>query len=182
MACIACVLIATAACNNKGSTDTDGRDTTNLESSRIESREEDFVRDALEDNIEQKAWINEAMSKATDPEIKSTAREMMQENEKMQARLTSYATKKNFSTAGIDSTIAVTLGKKQGVRWDAEWADEVGDRQRQCIRRFERAQNRVEDRELQDIIAQSLPMLRSRLDQVERLEARLDDIISPIVK
>jgi predicted outer membrane protein len=177
--CMVCVLISIAACNS-GPADDEKKDVTGRSNS--ESREEDFVRDALEDNMEQKAWIKEAMTNATDVEIKSAAKEMMQENERVWASLNNYAKTRSFPTDDIDTNSEVNLIEQKGMEWDEEWADEIGDKQRQAIKRFERAQNRVEDAELKDIITQNLSTLRSRLDKVERLEARLDDNIGLIMK
>jgi hypothetical protein len=54
------------------------------------------------------------------------------------------------------------------------------------IRRFERAEKRIDDTELKNFIAQNLPTLRTHLSIVEKLEARLDksnlNDIDPVVK
>jgi putative membrane protein len=102
------------------------------------------------------------------------AAQMMQEHEKMERDLRNYAGNKNLRTDDIDTSATVSLNEKAGNEWDEEWADEVGDRHRQLIRRFQRAQRRIDDTELKDIINRNLPTLRAHLDSVQQLENRLD--------
>jgi predicted outer membrane protein len=168
-ACIASLLFSIAACNTDGDT-----------MSGSKSREEDFVIDVLEENAEQRAWLKEAMDSATDPELKSAARDMMTEHDKMWSDLNAYADKKNFSRDSMDIAEKVDLNERRGLEWDEEWADEIGDKHRQLIRRFVRAQKRVEDTELRDMIARDLPVLRSHLDRVKKIEDRLEDNIRPV--
>src|SRR5687767_3681173 len=85
-----------------------------------------------------------------------------------------YASKQNFRLDDIDTVKTATLKEDRGTEWDEEWADEIGDRHRMMIRKFERAQTRVQDTELRDIISKALPSMRSHLDKTEQLEVRLD--------
>jgi putative membrane protein len=186
--CIAYILFA-ISCNNNGTADNERGDTTNVGRSGVQNRGEDFVTDVLEMNAEEKAWLREAMNSATDQELKSTARQMMEEHEKLDTDLRDYAAKRNFRTDDIDTSETVRLNERRGMDWDEEWADEVGDKHRQMIRRFERAEKRVEDADLKNLITQNLPTLRTHLGTIEKLEARLDknDLnpninVDPVVK
>ena len=183
-----CVLCS-IACNDNGTATRETGDTTSTGRSGIENRGEDFISDVLQINAEEMAWIREGRNKATDQKLKTMAGEMMREHEEMEVDLRGYAEKRNLRIDDIDTSETVRLNEKPGGEWDEEWADEVGDRHRQLIKRFERAQKRVDDAELKDIITRNLPALRSHLDSVRNLEARLDKSnlnpnynVDPIVK
>ncbi|MFC0773474.1 DUF4142 domain-containing protein [Terrimonas alba] len=182
---VAAILCLIAACNNNRSNDHEHSDTTNkgVDQSRIENREEDFVVDALGINADMKAWLKEAINTATDAELKSMAGQILKEQEKMETGLKGYADKRKFSTDDIDTVRAIKLIERRGIRWDTECADEIGDRHRQLIKRFERAQKRIGNAELKNMIAQYLPVLRSQLKTVDDVEARLYyDSMSPVIK
>jgi putative membrane protein len=185
IACIVYVLFS-IACNDSGTVSSEPGDTTSVSRYGTENKGEDFVTDVLEMNAEEKAWLREAMNKASDAELKSTARQMMNEHEKMEKDLRAYADKRKFRLDDIDTSERVKLNEEPGMDWDEEWADEVGDKHRQMIRRFERAGKRIDDPELKNIIAENLPALRTHLSIVEKLEARLDrsnlNDIDPLVK
>jgi putative membrane protein len=174
LAFIAGLLFSIAACDNAGRNATTNRDTAN-DSLLTDSKEKDFVTDVLEVNAEKMALLKEATSKATDKELKSQAEQMMNEYKKMETDLKTYASKKNIETDDIDTTATVILNEKPGTEWDEECADEIADKDRLLVRRFERAEKRIEDDELKNMIATHLPTLRSRLEMTEKLETKLDD-------
>ena len=118
--------------------------------------------------------LRQGPNKGTDPELKSQAQEMISDHEKIDRDLRAYANKNNFTLDGIDTNNMVNINKKSGNEWDEEWADEVGDHHRAMIRRFDRAQNRIQDMELKEIISEALPSMRSHLDKTEKLEVKLD--------
>lgn len=170
-----CLLFSIAACDSNGDNTTADRNTVNNDSLLIENREKDFVTDVLEVNAEKMALLKEAANKATDKELKSQAEQMMNEDKKMEMDLKTYASKKNIETDDIDSIQTMVVNEKPGIEWDEEYADEISDKHRQLVRRFEQAQKRIEDDELKNMIATHLPTLRSRLEMTEKLETRLDD-------
>jgi putative membrane protein len=181
---IAVGLIAGLTACNSGPADDPNDQITDRDRDRstIESREENFVTDAIEANSELAVWLRTAEKEATDPELKTTARQMINDHEKIGMELKDYANKRKFSTDDLDTTGTVNIAESRGTEWDEEWADEIGDKHRQLIRKFERAQDRMEDAELKNIITQNLPALRSGLDKVEKQEARLDDNLTMATK
>jgi putative membrane protein len=173
------MLFAIVACTDNDTDDNTLRDTVNIgdanrSDNRSLDREEDFVLDVLEANAEEIAWLKEGTRKGTHPEIKSQAQQMITEHEKLNQDLRGYAKKKNFRLDNIDTTKTAKLNEDAGNEWDEEWADEIGDRHRMMIRTFERAQTRVQDAELRDMISKTLPSMRSHLDKTEQLETKLD--------
>lgn len=170
-------LILLAACNdgtNTSTNDTAANTDTTKNNMGFETREEDFVTDVIEANAEELAWLKAGLANGTDAELKAHAQHMITDHEKMEKEVDAYVSKKNINTSGVDTSATVNLNEDKGNEWDEEWADEMGDKHRQLIRRFERAEKRVDDAELKNLITQSLPTLRSHLDMVEKLEAKLD--------
>lgn len=177
---IASILCLIAACNNNGSKNETNK---KVDKSRIENREADVVIDAIEINSDLKTWLKKATNMATDAELKLIVRQILEKQEKMETDLKVFADKRNFSIDDIDTVETIKLREGRGIRWDEECADEIGDKHRQLIKRFERAQNHIENTELKNIIAQYLPVLSSQLKTVDDLEARLYyESISPIIK
>lgn len=178
-----CLAFAFASCTDDQTAGNNLRDTSNIGSpnrtdntdqSVLFTREGDFVYDVIEANAEELALLRDGVNKGTDPEVKSQAKDMIAEYEKIDKDMRAYASKNNFRLDGIDATKMTQLNEDAGNEWDEEWADEVGDRHRALIRRFDRAQNRIQDSELKDMINQALPSMRSHLDKTEKLEAKLD--------
>ena len=178
-----CLAFTSASCTNDQTADNNLRDTSNIGSanrtdntdrSASLTREENFVSDVIEANAEELSLLREGLNKGTDPELKSQAKEMITGHEKLDKDMRAYASKNNFLLDGVDTTRMVNINKTSGNDWDEEWADEVGDRHRALIRKFDRAQNRIQDSELKDMINQALPSMRSHLDKTEKLENKLD--------
>jgi putative membrane protein len=177
------VMVGFGACTDEQTAGNNLRDTANIgnenrtdntDRSASLAREEDFVSDVIEANAEELALLRQGSNKGTDPALKSQAQEMISEHEKIDRDMRAYANKNNFRLDGIDTTSMININKKSGNEWDEEWADEVGDRHRAMIRRFDRAQNRIHDTELKGIISEALPSMRSHLDKTEKLEVKLD--------
>lgn len=181
---VAALCLLFTACNDAGNGNNDANDTTLADraenkvdeamANMRETREENFVTNAIEDNAEEMVWLKAGVGSGTDAELKAHAQQMLGDHEKMDSELRAYAGKKNISLADLRTNETVNLNEKAGREWDEEWADEVGDMHRAVIRRFERAQNRVQDAELKDMINKSLPTLQAHRDMTQKLEDKLN--------
>ena len=101
---------------------------------------------------------------------------MKSDHEQMDKELRDFASKKNISLGDIDADTNVNLTERAGNEWDEEWADEMADQHRRLIRRFERADQKIQESELVGIIRKSLPTLRSHMDMAEKLEEKFDNM------
>lgn len=169
------------ACEDAGNRDGGDGDTSELrdmsdgmQGDIRDYRQEDFVTDVIEANAEELAWIREGLSKGTDAELKQHAQHMLADHEKMRTDLLAYAQKHNYDLTGLDTNRTVNNNKSAGANWDEEWADEMVDMHRSTIRRFERAQKRIQEQELAGMITSTLPTLRSHLQMMEGLDNKLD--------
>lgn len=136
--------------------------------------EEDFVTDAIEANAEELALLRLGANNGTDPEVKSHAQTMLTEHEKMHYFFINFARTNNIDLGDIDTTDNINISDDRGIEWDEEWADEVGDLHNRMIRRFERAEGRVNDATLKNELSTSLPLMRKHLQTTDSLEKRLE--------
>src|SRR5688500_9741580 len=118
-----CLAFAIVACQENETGDNNFRDTANIgnenrSDNRSLDREEDFVSDVLEANAEELDWLREGVNKATDPQVKSMAQEMITEHEKMNDDIRNYASKQNFRLDDIDTVKTATLKEDRGTEWD----------------------------------------------------------------
>jgi putative membrane protein len=172
------IAVVITACENKNTADNENPyDTTankNNEKEVLTAREREFVDDAIEDNNEELAWLNAAVKRGTDAELKTHAQHMLADHEKMNTDLRALANTKRVEVEELDTTVIVLdINEDNPAEWDAEWADEMADKHRRLIRRFERAANFVNDPELKGLVNESLPKLRAHLDMSTKLDDRL---------
>jgi putative membrane protein len=172
--------VSVTACKETGTTDADTTtdDTVtfdNEQESSMSARERDFVDDVIEDNNDEIAWLNAAIKSGTDAELKSQAQQMLTDHEKMHSDMKAFAAKHAIEIEEVDTTaVILDINEDDPADWDEEWSDEMADKHRRLIRRFERAENYVDDAELKALVTGALPTLRSHLDMATKLEEKLD--------
>ncbi|WP_276132322.1 DUF4142 domain-containing protein [Polluticoccus soli] len=140
--------------------------------------ETEFVKDALEDNLKEMSWLNAGMEKGTSSELKTQAAQMLDDHKKMDSDLRNYASKKGILLTDIDGTGNVNflnVKRKKGPSWDKEWTTEMISKHRKEIKRFEDAQGFVTDNDLKNLVADTLPVLRSHLETLIKLKAALGE-------
>jgi putative membrane protein len=135
--------------------------------------DQDFIKDAVEMNTKELAWLNAGNTMGTDKELKGHAKMMIADHEKMGMDVKDYATKKALEIPNVDTAGEVDDNEKRGKDWDRKWAEKMVDDHQKVIKRFENAQNDVKDEELRTMISNALPKLRSHLEMSEKLRDRL---------
>lgn len=136
--------------------------------------DQEFVTDVLKANAEEIVWMNAALNKGTDAELRSHARMMLADHKKTGKDFTEYASKMNYKMPQLDTANAVNIGKKVGKDWDEEWAEDMVDAHQKLIGKFEDKQDDVQDPELVILLDKTLAVLRTHLDMAKQLEKRLD--------
>lgn len=169
------VLVFISCTNDNKNTGTTGTDTA-IKGYNRESKEADFVTDALKSSTTEIAWLKAGINKGTDNEVKSTATKMLLDHETLTSELKDYAQTNNIAVPNVDTSNVVTIREKPGVEWDEEWVDEVSDDYEHMVNRFERADLRISDEDtvLKNIIAKTLPTLRSHMDASRKLENKFE--------
>jgi len=136
-------------------------------------REEDFVTDVIKSNAKEIAWLNAGISKGTNKNLKSDARSMLTDHEKMGRKMKDYATGKNYKMPDIDTTNTVDINNMQGRDWDKAWVDKMVDEHQKLVDKFERNFDMVQDQNLKNLITKNLPTIRSHLVMVKKLQGEL---------
>jgi putative membrane protein len=133
-----------------------------------------FVKDAVELNTKELAWIHAGIDHGTDADVKKHAKHMLPDHEKMGAEVSAYAAKKSMEVPTVDVTNEVDMNDKKGRDWDKKWADKMVDDHEKAINRFENASANVKDPELKTMIDNTLPTLRSHLEMAKTLQAKFN--------
>ena len=135
--------------------------------------EQDFIKDAVEMNTRELAWLDAGMKMGMDNEVKGHAKMMMADHEQMGTEVKDYAGKKGLEVPNVDTAGEVDINEKKGKEWDRKWAEKMVDDHQKVIKRFENAKKDVKDEELRTMITSTLPKLRSHLEMSEKLRDKL---------
>ena len=181
-------LLVVAACNNgANSTDADN-DSANLgdriensmsnmadtvQSRVTEYREDNFVTDVIKDNKKEIAWLNAGIKYGNSSELKSDARSMLKDHEKMGQEMMDYANQKSYTVGEVDTVNVVDINDKSGKDWDRAWADKMVDAHQKLVDKFEDFQDKAKDAELKNKITNTIPTLRAHLDMARQLRDKL---------
>ena len=173
-------LLLVTACNNGNKGKNDQKNSTDAVTEEslpsrpeLTGREERFVAYVIENNGEELALIHAAMRKGADAELRSEAVKMLADHVKMDSAMRDYAKRKNVSFDELDVASIVDIDEDQGADWDKGWASEMRTRHKRMIKKFERAQDYVQEKELRQKLDNSLPTLRSHLEQIEKVRSRV---------
>lgn len=139
-----------------------------------ENRDEDFVQDVIKANAGEIHLLTLAEQKGTNKELKSHAKMMLADHKKLADQMQEYAKKKNI-TANIDSNDMKSSfdTDKPGADWDKNWTDKMVDAHQNTIDKFEKKEKNAKDEELKNMVSATLPTLRSHLNMMKELQAKL---------
>ena len=137
-----------------------------------------FVVRASLDNAMELRLLQAGWDNGTDKELKAHAKMMITDHKKLAANVKAYATKKGYvlpdnDMGKADDELATLSKKTKGKEWDKEWTDALTKGHKDAVDMFEDSQNGVKDQELRDMIAATLPTLRSHLEMMKGLQEKL---------
>lgn len=137
-----------------------------------------FVVKASLDNAKELRLLQAGWDNGTDKELKAHAKMMIADHKKLAANVKAYATRKGYvlpdnDMGKADDELATLGNKTKGKEWDKEWADALTKGHKDAVDLFEDSQNGVKDQELRDMIAATLPTLRSHLEMMKGLQEKL---------
>ena len=146
--------------------------TDNLGNRMDKDDDADFVQDAVKANNMELHMLAEGKTMGTNAELKSAAGKMEADHKKLGKKLSDYAAKKSIVIDTADHH-DMDNNDAKGAAWDKEWADDMVEDHEKDIKKFEEAQNEVEDAELKTIITETLPSLREHLESAKKQQAKL---------
>lgn len=132
-----------------------------------------FVRKAADDGQEEVAIAQLAAEKATNPDVKQFAQQMVQEHTQVNQQLMSLANSKDLKIDQEDSTKERAyrrLNKTSGNDFDREFIDRMVDDHEKDIKLFEKAAKDAKDPEVRQFASSTLDQLRQHLQHVQQLQ------------
>ncbi len=142
------------------------------------SPDSNFVVKAGTQNADEIKLLQAGIANGTSAELKSHAKMMLADHQKMGMEVKAYAAKKKYSTLDSSESKAADelsdLNKNtKGKEWDKAWADKLVDGHEKTIKLFEDGQSTVKDPTLSGMIGKKLPTLHSHLTMVQGLQNSL---------
>jgi putative membrane protein len=140
----------------------------------------DFVAEQVAANYAEVKMAKLAAEKSTLPDIKKVAQSIETAHSKNLEELQQLASAKSI-TVPIDAdkdaikTVENLRDEKDAQNFNEEWCKEMVDKHENTIELFEDKLEKTEDPELKSWISQSLPGLRSHLDQLRACHEKLKD-------
>lgn len=140
----------------------------------------DFVAEQVASNYAEVKMAKLAAERSSLPEIKKVAQSIETAHTKKLEELQQLASAKSI-TVPIDAdkeaikTVENLRDEKDAQNFNEEWCKEMVDKHENTIELFEDKLEKTEDPELKSWISQSLPGLRSHLDQLRACHEKLKD-------
>jgi putative membrane protein len=145
----------------------------------VSSRDKKFIEEAGAGGMLEVQGSKLALERATDPEVKRFAEQMIKDHEKVNQQLIALVSPKGAPPPSelpmmMRSKLS-SLGKEQGAKFDEEYMDEIGvDAHKDTVKLFEKAAKDLDDPELRKFAADTLPSLKHHLTMAQQLDEKLD--------
>ena len=145
----------------------------------ISSRDKKFVEEAAAGGMLEVQASQLALQRATDPEVKRFAEQMVKDHEKVNQQLkTLFAPMKAPPPAELPMMMRTkldSLSKEQGAKFDDEYMDKIGvDAHKDTVKLFEKAAKDLDDPGLRKFAADTLPSLKQHLTMAQQLDDKID--------
>ena len=142
-------------------------------------RDKKFVEEAAAGGMLEVQASQMALQRATDPEVKQFAEQMVKDHEKVNQQLkTLVAPMKAPPPAELPMMMRTklnSLSKEQGAKFDEEYMDKIGvDAHKDTVKVFEKAAKDLDDPQLKKFAADTLPSLKHHLTMAQQLDAKID--------
>jgi putative membrane protein len=140
----------------------------------------DFVAEQVAANFAEVKMAKLAAEKSSMPEIKKVANMLASEHSKKLEELQKLANQKSITVpieADKDAikTVEDLRDEKDAEDFNEEWCKEMVDKHEKAIEDYEDKLENTQDAELKTWISQTLPGLRSHLDQLKACHEKLKD-------
>lgn len=132
-----------------------------------------FVTKAADDGQEEVQLAQLATQKATNPEVKQFAQQMVDQHTQVNSQLLSLAESKNVKIDKEDNKedrAYRRLNKASGSDFDREFVERMVDDHEKDIKLFEKAAKNAKDPEIRQFASSTLDHLRQHLTQVQQLQ------------
>ncbi len=138
----------------------------------------DFMIEAANSNMAEIELGKLAAQKATDPEVKKFGQMMASDHGKASEEMKTLAASKNVTLpTGLSDDMQkkqTDLSKLTGAEFDKEYINLMVDMHEKDVSKFKEASEDLDDAETKAFAAKTLPTLQAHLDQVKKIDDRLD--------
>jgi len=128
-----------------------------------------FVIDAAKSNSQEMQMLEAGDEQGNNKKLKSNAKKMFTDHQKLGQQLLDYANKKNITLSADSSVDMSAMNGDDESTFDTAWTQKMITGHQEMITKFEQAQNTVSDPELKSMISNALPVLHSHLDMCQSL-------------
>jgi putative membrane protein len=193
---VAILLVAVACQNDRSKEQTDADERTEERAEKSEDiatdankekfddknvkNDADFVAEQVAANLAEVRMAKLASEKSSLPDIKKVAKMLETEHSKKLQELQKLANQKSITVpieADKDAiqTVQNLRDEKDAKNFNEEWCKEMVDKHEKTIEAYEDKLEDTQDPELKSWISQTLPGLRSHLDQLKACHEKLKD-------
>lgn len=141
----------------------------------LSDKEQEFVKEVVQNNMAEIDLANLGVSKATNPQVKQFAQTMKDTHTQWNQRLMQLAAGKVSADEKASHHLQKEIDRLQkvsGDEFDRDFMKQVTEQHRKTISRFEEFQNKAKSPELKSWIQSNLPTLRTHLQTAQSISGR----------
>ena len=137
-----------------------------------------FLVRATMANMEEINVLQAGIDNGTSKDVKAHAKMMIADHKKLGAKVSAYAAKKGYTLPADDGgkgndDLAKLNKHTKGTDWDKAWVDMMVDGHSDAISLFEKAEDKVKDADLKQLITDALPTLHNHYNMVKELQSNM---------
>lgn len=159
--------------NNNSDYSSDNSSRRSGSSDKLSWSDKRFVTKAADDGQDEVALARLATEKASNPDVRNFAQQLVQDHTQVNSELMSIASSKNVKLDKDDSTkdrAYRRLSKASGQDFDREFVEHMVDEHEKDIKMFEKEANNAKDQELKEFASKHVDHLRQHLAQAQQLQ------------
>ncbi|HEY0680145.1 MAG TPA: DUF4142 domain-containing protein [Chitinophagaceae bacterium] len=180
LAMMACNDAATDADNDKDSLGVNENRTdtsTTATGTALAEKDAQFLSEVAASNMAEVKLSQLAQQKGTNQEVKDIAKMLETDHSAVLGEVRSFASGRSVSLPAEEKEDARDmhnkLNAKTGKEFDKDWCEHMVDMHQKSIKKFEDAQNDLNDADLKAWVGNTLPKLRTHLDKLKECDKKL---------
>jgi putative membrane protein len=145
------------------------------DSGKVSKGDRSFIMDAANDGLAEVELGKIAQQNAASEEVKKFGQRMADDHSKANKELEPIAAKLGVTLptapSGKHAHMVKELSKKQGAKFDREYAEDMVKDHKKAVKLFEKQSQKADAEELRQFAAKTLPTLQEHLKMAEDLRA-----------
>lgn len=158
---------------------TEGGTMNRADNHKLDSADKNFLENAAHGGATEVEGSRLAQEKATSPDVKAFANQMIQDHTKVNQELAALAKQKGYEPptepALMQKAKLKALSATSGDTFDKMYASQIGvDAHEDAVKLFEKAANEAKDPDVKAFAQKTLPALRHHLEMARALHQKVD--------